>query len=181
VFIFAGPFLLIFLMKRKRRRSRKEHESEFARIVGAWEEYVDVSLDYGAPMPRNKTRVELARDSGNPEIMQLAELANEMAYGSSDFESVDITAEELEASVKQSWEVLEAELNRLVSASKRVDRIRATFSLRSFIRAAKPNEQLKKLTGKLRFSQTGNVSEGSGISALFQMITRQLRSFSSKK
>ncbi|MEY4451799.1 MAG: hypothetical protein RLZZ380_920 [Actinomycetota bacterium] len=181
VFIFVGPFLLIFLMKRKRRRSRKEHESEFARIVGAWEEYVDVSLDYGAPMPRNKTRIELARDSGNPEIMQLAELANEMAYGSSDFESVDITEEELEVSVNQSWEIFEAELNRLVSSSKRVDRIRATFSLRSFIRAAKPNEQLKKLTGKLRFSQTGNVSEGSGLSALLQMITRQLRSFRSKK
>ena len=175
VLIFVGPFLLILTMKRRRRRSRREHESEFARIVGAWEEYVDVSIDYGAPMPRNKTRLELARDSANPDVLKLAELANEMSYGSDEIDSVDLTEDELQASIEQSWAIFEAELVRLTQNAKRTENIRANLSLRSFIRAAKPKEQLKKLTTKMRFSQTGNTSEGSGLAALWQMLLRQIR------
>ena len=179
--IFVGPFLLILTMKRRRRRSRREHESPYAQIVGAWEEYVDVSIDFGAPMPRNKTRLELARDSANPNILKLAELANEMSYGSDEFDSVDINEEELANTIEESWTIFNEELNRLQSSTKRLERLRAKLSLRSFIRAAKPKEQLQKLSTRLRFSQTGNVSDGSGVRALWQILKRQLRSLLPKK
>ena len=179
--IFVGPFLLIVVMKRRRRTSRREHESEFARIVGAWEEYVDTSIDFGAPMPRNKTRLELAKDSANPEVLLLAEMANEMSYGSSDIESVDITDEELEESIARSWKIFDEEFERMNSNLKRIEKLRAKFSLRSFIRAAKPKEQLQNLRSKIRFSQTGNISEGSGLAALLQMVKRQIRSIRFKK
>jgi hypothetical protein len=179
--IFIGPFLLIILMKRRRLHSRREHKSEFARVVGAWEEYVDRSIDFGAPLPGNKTRLELARTSENPEVLQLAELANEMSYGSDDFESVDVNDDGLRESVDRSWAIYDAELARLNQAAKPIDTIRASLSLRSFIRAAKPQEQLQKFRGKLRFSQTNKTSEGSGSSALWQMLQRQLRSIRTKK
>ncbi|CAB4603794.1 MAG: hypothetical protein F2587_01805 [Actinobacteria bacterium] len=179
--ILVGPFLLILGMKRRRRRSRRNHESEFARIVGAWEEYVDVAIDFGAPMPRNKTRLELARDSANPDVLTLAELANEMSYGSDEIDSVDMSEEELKDAVAQSWSIFDVELKRLKASVKRTQNIRAKYSLRSFIHAAKPKEQLKKLSSKMRFSQTGNISEGSGLDALWQMILRQLRSPRPKK
>ena len=179
--ILVGPFLLILGMKRRRRRSRRNHESEFARIVGAWEEYVDVAIDFGAPMPRNKTRLELARDSANPSVLTLAELANEMSYGSDEIDSVDMSEEELKDSVDKSWAIFDAELIRLKTSVKSTQNIRANFSLRSFIHAAKPKEQLKKLSSRMRFSQTGNTSEGSGLDALWQMVLRQLRSPRPKK
>jgi len=181
VLIFVGPFLLILTMKRRRRRSRREHESPYAQVVGAWEEYVDASIDFGAPMPRNKTRLELARDSANPNILKLAELANEMSYGSDEFDSVDINEEELANTIEESWTIFNEELNRLQSSTKRLERLRAKLSLRSFIRAAKPKEQLQKLSTRLRFSQTGNVSDGSGVRALWQILKRQLRSVLPKK
>ena len=130
--ILVGPFLLILGMKRRRRRSRRNHESEFARIVGAWEEYVDVAIDFGAPMPRNKTRLELARDSANSDVLTLAELANEMSYGSDEIDSVDMSEEELNDSVDQSWAIFDAELKRLEASVKRTQNIRAKYSLRSF-------------------------------------------------
>ena len=179
--VFAGPFALIVLMKRRRRRSRQQHPSEFAQIVGAWEEYVDTSLDFGAAMPRNRTRIELARDSANPEVMELAELANEMAYGSSDFESVERTEEEIRELASKSWAILEAERARLRTQTNRTGKLRALFSLRSFIRQAKPKEQLQALSSKLRFSQTNRVSDGSGVAGLIQLVLRQLRSLGTKK
>ena len=181
VLVFVGPFLLVATMKRRRRRSRREHESPFARIVGAWEEFVDVSVDFGAPMPRTKTRLELAKDSANPDVLKLAELANEMSYGSDEFDSVDIDEEALVATINESWEIFNAELERLKSSTKPIERIRAKFSLRSFIRAVRPKEQLLKLTSKIRFSQTGQTSDGSGLSALWQVLKRQLGSLRPKK
>lgn len=179
--VFAGPFALIVFMKRRRRVSRQQQPSEFAQIVGAWEEYVDTSLDFGAAMPRNRTRIELARDSANPEVMELAELANEMAYGSSDFESVERTEEEIRELSARSWAIFEAEQSRLRAQTSRTGKLRALFSLRSFIRQAKPKEQLQALSSKLRFSQTNQVSDGSGVAGLVQLVVRQLRSLVTKK
>jgi hypothetical protein len=181
VSVFTGPFALVVFMKRRRLRARREHPSEFAQIVGAWEEYVDLSLDFGATVPRNRTRLELARDSANPEVLELAEFANEMAYGSSDFESVDRTEAEIHEVATRSWAIFESERSRLRESTNRAGKIRALFSLRSFIRQARPQEQLKALSSKLRFSQTNRVSDGSGLAGLLQLISRQLRSLVTKK
>jgi hypothetical protein len=104
-----------------------------------------------------------------------------MSYGSDEIDSVDMSEEELKDSVDKSWAIFDAELIRLKTSVKSTQNIRANFSLRSFIHAAKPKEQLKKLSSRMRFSQTGNTSEGSGLDALWQMVLRQLRSPRPKK
>jgi hypothetical protein len=179
--VFAGPFALILLMKRRRRRSRREHPSEFARIVGAWEEYVDLTVDFGAQMPRNKTRLEIARAADNPEILKLAELANEMAYGSSEFESVDINQDELQENVELTWAIYDEELKRLTAELKPLKKLQGQLSLRSFIRGAQPREQLRKITSTFNFNKDGKVSDGSGLDAVLKIARKQLISLWPKK
>jgi hypothetical protein len=179
--IFAGPFALILLMKRRRLRGRREHPSDFARIVGAWEEYVDLTVDFGAQMPRNKTRLEIARAADNPEILKLAELANEMAYGSSEFESVDINQDELQDNVELTWAIYDEELKRLTADLKPLKKLQGKLSLRSFIRGAQPREQLRKITSTFNFNKDGKVSDGSGLDAVLKIARKQLLSVWPKK
>jgi hypothetical protein len=179
--VFAGPFALILLMKRRRRVSRREHPSEFARIVGAWEEYVDLTVDFGAEMPRNKTRLEIARTADNPEILKLAKLANEMAYGSSEFESVEIDMDELQRNVALTWAIYDEELQRLTADLKPLKKLQGRLSLRSFIRGAQPREQLRRITSSFNFNKDGKVSEGSGLDAVLKIARKQLLSLWPKK
>lgn len=176
--IFVGPFAVILLMKRRRRSSRRDHEVPFARVVGAWEEFVDTSIDFGAPTPRNLTRLEYARQTDSADVVELAELANLMAFGSSEIESVDISEEELEAMVNRSWQIYDDQLATLRGNAKRFARIRAAFSMRSFVRALKPREQFAKLrTAALNFSQGSKFSDGSALRGLWEslrkLITKQ--------
>jgi D-ribose pyranose/furanose isomerase RbsD len=168
-------------MKRRRRKTRRGNDSPFAQVVGAWEEYLDLSVDYGAPIPKNKTRLEIARESNEPELLELAELANLMAYGSSEVTSVDITDQEIDAAAARSWEIFDAHREVVTSQTKGIKQIMAVISLRSFIRVLKPKEELKKLTSSISFNKGNKVSEGSGAAALFQAMKSQARGLFAKK
>lgn len=184
IFIFVAPFLLILIMKRRRRKSRRNNSSSFARVVGAWEEYVDMVIDYGGPVPVNKTRLEIARDEANIEnknVLVLAELANQMAYGSSEFESIDITDQELDDAIDLSWSIFDEEFEKITSKTKGLNQIRASLSIRSFIRVLKPKEQLAKLSGAIKFTQGSSQSEGSQLSAFYQMAKKQVLQVFPKK
>lgn len=171
--IFVGPFAVILLMKRRRRRARREHEIPFAKVVGAWEEFVDTSIDFGAPTPRNLTRLEYARQAGSTEVIELAEMANMMAFGSSEIESVDLEDEELDALVARSWEIYDDQLQAFKAESKRFARIRAALSMKSFVRALKPKAQLAKLkSAAVNFSQGALVSDGSALRGLWESIRK---------
>lgn len=179
--IVAGPFLVILLMKRRRRKTRRDNSSEFARVVGAWEEYLDISVDYGAPIPKNKTRIEIARESASPDVLELAEMANLMAYGSSEVTSVEITDSEVASAADRSWEIFDAQRAIITGETKGIKQLLALISLRSFIRVLKPKEELKRLTSAIRFNKGNKVSEGSGAAALFQAMKSQTLGLFSKK
>jgi len=179
--IVLGPFLVIILMKRRRRKTRRENESQFAQVVGAWEEFLDLAVDYGAPILKNKTRIELARENGSPEIMELAEMANLMAYGSSEVISVDITDAEIEAAAERSWEIFDAQREIITSETKGFKQLMAVVSLRSFIRVLKPKEELQKLTSSIKFNKGNKVSEGSGAAAVYQALKKQVLGLFPKK
>jgi hypothetical protein len=171
-------------MKRRRRKSRRKNPSSFARVVGAWEEYVDLVIDYGGPVPLNKTRLEIARDEANIEnknVLVLAELANQMAYGSSEFESIDISDQELDDAIDLSWSIFDEEFEKITSKTKGLNQIRASLSIRSFIRVLKPKEQLAKLSGAIKFTQGSSQSEGSQLSAFYQMAKKQILQVFAKK
>lgn len=171
--IFIGPFAVILLMKRRRRAARRDHEVPYARVVGAWEEFVDTSIDFGAPTPRNLTRLEYARQTDSPDLIELANMANMMAFGSSEIESVDLTDDELESMVSRSWEIYDEQLQMFQTRSKRIARIRAALSMRSFVRALKPRDQLEKLKGvAMRFSQGALVSDGSALKGLWETMRK---------
>ena len=171
--IFVGPFAVIVLMKRRRRSSRRGHEVPFARVVGAWEEFVDTSIDFGAPTPRNKTRLEYARETGSTEVVELAELANLMAFGSSEIESVELTQEDLDSMIQRSWQIYDDQLANFRARSKRFARIRAALSMGSFVRALNPREQLAKLkSAAMNFSQGATFSEGSPIRGMWESIRK---------
>jgi hypothetical protein len=171
--IFVGPFAVIVLMKRRRRHARREHEIQFAQVVGAWEEFVDTSIDFGAPTPRNLTRLEYARQTESPEVVELAEMANMMAFGSSEIESVEIEDEELDAMVARSWEIYDEQLHSFKTQAKPLARIRATFSMKSFVRALKPRAQLAKLkSAAMNFSQGALASDGSALRGLWESLRK---------
>lgn len=181
VTVLIGPFLAVLILKRSRSRSRRRNPSQYARVVGAWEEYQDLIVDHGSPISHFKTRLELAKESGSSEINELASLADLMAYGSDEKQSVDLTEMEAIQSAKRSWEIFEAEQLKVLAASGFVKRLRAAFSLRSFLRTFRPQVELKKVTDSFRFSWGNKVSDGPAWQAFLSFIGKELRTRLSKK
>jgi hypothetical protein len=180
--IFVGPFFVIILMKRRRRRARHEHEIPFARIVGAWEEFVDTSIDFGAPTPRNLTRLEYARQTQSPDVIELANMANMMAFGSSEVESVELDDDEIDAMVVRSWDIYDVQLRNFQEGAKRFARIRAALSMKSFVRALKPKDQLEKLkSAAMNFSQGAKFSDGSALRGLWESLRKLITKRKSAK
>src|SRR5690606_38831456 len=60
----AGPALLVLIAKALRRRGREREADAARRVVGGWDEFVDVAVDHGRPPPRTHTRAELAEVYG---------------------------------------------------------------------------------------------------------------------
>lgn len=58
--ILVGPVLVIAFMKRHRRRRRRTAEDPVARVVGGWDELLDLARDLRHPAPAVATRRETA-------------------------------------------------------------------------------------------------------------------------
>lgn len=174
VSIFVAPFAIVLLMKRRRIKSRRNHEVPYARIVGAWEEYVDRAVDFGAPLPRQLTRLEYARITDSKDLEELAQMANMIAFGSAEDMSVDFEENEVEDLVARSWQIFDAEVTLLSENAKFASKLRAKLSLRSFMRSISPKIQLSKLRSSLQFGHGSKLSDGSSIRALIAAM-RKLR------
>lgn len=60
VALVAAPFLIVGLMKSRRRTRRRTAQDPSQRLAGGWSEVVDTAIDYGVPVPRGTTRREVA-------------------------------------------------------------------------------------------------------------------------
>lgn len=58
--LVLGPPLLVAAVKRRRRRRRQGSEQPVERVVGGWDELLDVATDLRRPLPDQATRRELA-------------------------------------------------------------------------------------------------------------------------
>ncbi|MEN9992614.1 MAG: hypothetical protein RLY83_184 [Actinomycetota bacterium] len=170
--VFAAPFVFVLFMKRNRRRSRIEAPEPEVRVIGAWEEYIDLLVDNGQKLPGSETRKELAALYGSENLDELAELADLAA-----FSPRMPTDEEIE----RAWEIFEVKNQEVLQESKLWGRIKARLSLRSFLRNVNPKQELLRLRNTLNFTQGNKASEGSAVEGLTIEFKRQLKSVFQKK
>jgi hypothetical protein len=170
--VFAAPFAFVLFVKRNRRRARFEADEPEVRVIGAWEEYIDLLVDNGNKLPGSETRKELAALYGSENLDELAELADLAAF------SPRMPTDE---EILRAWSIFE-EKNRLVHAnSTRWQQLKARLSLRSFLRNVNPKQELLKLRNTLNFTQGKKVSEGSAVEGVTIEFRRQLKAVFNKK
>ena len=154
VFVLVfGPFLTIVLAKAIRRRGRRRHGAAAARIAGGWDEYVDAAVDAGRGAPRASTRAELAAEYDTASGPRLAEAADRAV-----FSHTVMTADEAD----EFWRIVESERRLLARGGGVWHRLRATVSLRSFVRHLAPTSGRRERTAekeKRRIAQQAHTSQ----------------------
>ena len=130
VFVLVfGPFLTVILAKAIRRRGRRRHGAPASRIAGGWDEYVDAAVDAGRGAPHAFTRGELASEYATASGAVLAEAADRAV-----FSRMTMTADEAD----EFWRIVDSERRVLAREGGAWHRLRATVSLRSFVRHLAP-------------------------------------------
>ncbi|WP_243075604.1 transglutaminase domain-containing protein [Microbacterium sp. SS28] len=127
--IAFGPFIAVVAAKAMRRRGRRRADAPASRIAGGWEEYVDAAVDAGRGAPRSLTRVELANQYASEPAGVLAEGADRAV-----FSGATTTVE----AADEFWRIVDAERRALARDGGAWQRVRATVSLRSFVRHLAP-------------------------------------------
>ena len=163
VAIVLSPFVLIVWVKRRRRSQRLLAEMSDERIVGAWDEYMDLRVDYGAPIRRYSTRREIVTEFDDPRALELALLADEAAFADYVPPSESAT---------RAWSLVDDAAAELRNGVTWARRLRATFSLKSFVRQMSPREQVRFVQGALAFS---NVRPGDLDSTALDMTRSMLK------
>ncbi|TDN90603.1 transglutaminase domain-containing protein [Microbacterium sp. BK668] len=132
-----GPFLAVVLAKALRRRGRRTQGAPAARVAGGWDEYVDAAVDAGRAAPRALTRSEIATSYATGSGLALAEQADRAVFSGS-----TVTVDEAAA----FWRIVDEERRRLARESGFWRGLRATVSLRSFIRPLAPKKGRRERT-----------------------------------
>ena len=124
--ILLGPLALIVAAKAWRRRRRRHAPVPADRISGGWDEWVDATIDHGAPLPATHTRAEFVEAAGaTPDARRLASLADHASFADEAPRDDEATA---------FWGLVDRERERLVGAGSWRDQLRAALSLRSLRR-----------------------------------------------
>uniref|UniRef100_UPI0033C13E00 transglutaminase domain-containing protein n=1 Tax=Microbacterium sp. NPDC019599 TaxID=3154690 RepID=UPI0033C13E00 len=147
-----GPLLVIAIAKSVRRRARRRKGQPASRIAGGWDEYVDAAVDAGRGAPRSHTRGELATEYATASGMLLAQAADRAVFSGSTT-TVDDAAE--------FWRIVDAERRLLAREGGVWRRLRATVSLRSFVRHLAPAAGRRESTAereKRRTAQRAHTS-----------------------
>ncbi len=131
------PFLLIGLLKRRRRHRRRTHPRIADRISGGWHEVEDLALDAGAVVPAGATRWEtavLALDRVPPATgTAIAERVDAHVFGSPD---------PTEDDAADVWGAVDDLRREMLRASSPAARFRTRFSLRSLLHRRPGQEAL---------------------------------------
>jgi hypothetical protein len=159
-------------MKRNRRRSRLGAAEPETKVIGAWEEYVDLLVDHGSVLPGSQTRKELATLYETTSINELAELADLASFSPRMPNEVEI---------ERAWEIVRIKEDEFASTKSRFKKIQSKLSLRSFLRNLNPKQEMLKLRNSFNFVQGKKASDGSAIEGLTIEFKRQLKSVFQKK
>ncbi len=163
VAIVLSPFVLILWVKRRRRNERFSAELLDERIVGAWDEYMDLRVDYGAPIRRYSTRREIVADFDDLRSQELAKLADEAAFA--DYYPPNESA-------TRAWNLVDDAAAELRTSGSWLRRARAKLSLKSFVRQLSPRDQVRLVQGALAFT---NARPGGAESTALDMTRSMLK------
>jgi DNA-binding transcriptional regulator YdaS (Cro superfamily) len=164
--ILASPFVLVIGAKVRRRRERREALDPSVSILGAWEEFVDTSVDAGSPLPKRQTRSELANLFARSEGSVLAVYADEAAFA-----PYEPDAE----TVQKSWELVDEQRRELRESNSRWKNLVHLMSLRSFVRYIQPKEQIRRIQGAFAFASEGTSDDAPTVWAFLVFVGRQAK------
>lgn len=129
ILLLSLPFLVIGLMKARRRKQRLAAEREADRLSGGWDEMVDAAVDLGLEVPKGVTRQEVAATVGDrysaSRAQAIGAFVDAGVFGPGDPERSDVDA---------FWDDVDAGVGAMRSTATRGERIRSRLSLRSFRR-----------------------------------------------
>jgi hypothetical protein len=157
----ASPFALVLWAKKQRRLGRRTSERSDDKLLGAWDEYVDLMVDFGRPIMRKSTRSELMAAYKDPNGPEMAVLGDKGAF--SDYFPDD-------SLVERAWDIVEETRQSLKTESKLPRRIRGALSLRSFVRDLSPRGQINLVRGALSFASTSSTEEKPSLSSMGRSV-----------
>ncbi|MFF2371916.1 transglutaminase domain-containing protein [Agromyces sp. NPDC058110] len=119
------PAIVLLAAKRSRSRRRRRDPSPEVRIVGAWEELLDVYADFGVRAGPSGSRLETARASGRAAAGVLAGIVERAVFAADPPGIADADA---------AWAIVDAERAALAAASRARRKLGARLSFASLTR-----------------------------------------------
>lgn len=123
------PFIVLVAAKGARSRRRRHDPVPELRIVGAWDELVDLYADHGVPVGASADRAAAARASGRRAAAELAARVDRAVFAGDPPGDADAEA---------AWAIVDAERTELRAAARARRRLAATFSFASLTRPLRP-------------------------------------------
>jgi hypothetical protein len=120
--VVLSPFIVILIVKSRRRRLRRKALTPLDRITGGWQEFQDSVVDHGFEPPAAATRSEVATTVGGTQSAVLAAVTDRATFapGTPDAEEGDLV-----------WRSVRDLVASLGAGKSRWQRLRARLSLRS--------------------------------------------------
>ncbi|NYE96613.1 hypothetical protein FHU41_002863 [Psychromicrobium silvestre] len=131
--ILAIPFVLIALLKRRRRKKRLSQGDPAQRVGGGWNEMLSLATDLGAAVNPKQTRRETANTlveafpGSQSSTTALAQRADSVIFGA---------GQPSEQEVQSFWGIVDDSLKDMNQSVGRWHRLRAKFSPRSLLSEA---------------------------------------------
>jgi hypothetical protein len=152
--ILVAPFVVIGGLKAARRRRRLSADRTADRISGGWDELLDRSSDYGAPVRPGGTRAEDAAIVGTafaePQVSTLARRADADVFG-----PTDPTPEDVE----EFWREVDGIVGEMRQKVSFWGRVRARLDVRSLLagtRFALPEPRRRRTKGEADAASPGD-------------------------
>lgn len=130
--LLLSPFLIIGLMKFRRRKRRRTAQATAARLSGGWHEVVDQAVDLGLDVPAGVTRTAVATTVAQrypkSHAVDIGWYVDQGVFGPD-----DPPAEEVDA----FWSDVEQSVKAMRGEASRWERFTSRLSVRSFMRQSR--------------------------------------------
>lgn len=123
------PFIVLLAAKGTRSRRRRHDPVPEVRIVGAWDELVDLYADHGLPVGASADRAAVARASGRRAAVELAARVDGAVFAGDPPGDADAEA---------AWAIVDAERSELRARARARARLAARLSFASLTRPLRP-------------------------------------------
>lgn len=129
------PLIVLLAAKGARSRRRRHDPVPEVRIVGAWDELVDLYVDHGVLAGVSADRAATARASGRRAAVELASRVDGAVFAGDPPTAADAAA---------AWAIVDAERDELRAGARARRRLTARLSFASLIRPIRPARALEE-------------------------------------